>query len=114
MSYPHKVSDDVPQRSSASRPSWTSRTSRVLTDSSQLLLTVPIVPSTVGCVDYDTILNANDVIRLTGRPVGCRYRLLGCRPLPDVALGAVSVRVEVTVRVRRVYAICKIPRPRMV
>ena len=111
MSCPHKVSDDVPKRSSASRPS---RTSRVLTDSSQLLLTVPIVPSTVSCVDYDTILNTDDVVRLTGRPVGCRYRLLGCRPLPDVALGATSIGVEVTVRVRRIYAGCKISRPRMV
>ena len=73
--------------------------SRVLTDSSQLLRTAPVAPRAAINAQHNTILNAKHVVGLTADPVESRYRLLGCRPLPVIALGATSVRVEVTVRV---------------
>ena len=85
-----------------------SSASRVLTDSPQLHFTIPIWPFAAICVQHDTILNTKRIVRLTADPVEARYRLLGCRPLPDVALGAVTVRVEV--RPSRVwYRIYDIP-----
>ena len=77
------------------------RSSRVLTDRPQLKLTRPVAPRAAIHAQHDTVLNANDVVRLAGDPVEGRNRFLGCRPLPTVGLGTTSVSVEVTVRVER-------------